>query len=224
MANVPPERAVEEMRKYKGRQYLLEGEWAPGPDRVPRLYTVVRQHRFSREETVNTGLYFIIDGAICQAPNLLSVLQARYVSSFFFSKYFLSFLQMNSLYHIHKAFTNLSKLTEFDIANGYVPNPKYPGTRIILRSKKKKKKQSFLPLSFSLRFFFLSFPIKSYKVSFSDFCLLILFYLLFGSCFSFLTIIEQRKEIDPEEEAKWVGKADINHLNYFLTEFSKKVT
>lgn len=81
MARVEPERINEEMRRYKGRQYFLEGAWMPKdePGRY-RLFTVVRQNRFSSQDTVNTGLYFIIDAAICQAPTLFSVLQARYVS------------------------------------------------------------------------------------------------------------------------------------------------
>eukprot|EP01126_Amoeba_proteus_P058939 TRINITY_DN7667_c0_g1_i5.p1 TRINITY_DN7667_c0_g1~~TRINITY_DN7667_c0_g1_i5.p1 ORF type:complete len:176 (-),score=34.61 TRINITY_DN7667_c0_g1_i5:364-891(-) len=94
----PEERREEEenlLKTFRGRDYNLLDRWCPihpeHPEEIllpPRLFNIIRQYRHGSSDVqqnppvTTTGLYFVVDGVVYQAPTLLDVLRTSLVSSF----------------------------------------------------------------------------------------------------------------------------------------------
>jgi mediator of RNA polymerase II transcription subunit 6 len=97
--NVPPDQIEALMKTMKGKEYVLVFS-----NENPRLFVIRRQIRESLDKVKPTGLYYVIEDTVYQAPSLLSLLHSRMVGS---------------LFYLHNSFRELSQFFDFDPLTNY---------------------------------------------------------------------------------------------------------
>jgi len=95
---VNPKEIDEFMAISAGKQYLKEHA------RPPRLYCILRQVRHNESSVTPTGMFYIIDGNIYEAPTLRAVAENRL---------------MTSIFHLQNSFKIFSTFTEWDPIKDY---------------------------------------------------------------------------------------------------------